>query len=336
MKKNKETKKVLITGASGFIGSFLVDEALKRNYEVYAGVRKLSRRKYLLDPAIQFFEMDFSQKKILRKQLESGPRFDYIIHAAGVVKSCNKTDFMTINYHYTKYFIEILKETDKIPDKFIFISSLAVFGPGNENTLQPIKTTDTPQPVTMYGRSKQMAEQFILSQTNFPYIILRPTGVYGPREEDYFLTYKLIKKGIETFIGTKEQHLTFLYVADLSKLVFDILKSKITGRTYFVTDLKQYTTQQFNAIIKKTLNKKTIAIVFPKSIINIIAFLNEKLSCLFGKPSTLNSEKYNELICKNWLCESEEIVKDFDFKPEYDLEKGIRKTIAWFKKEKLL
>jgi len=64
--------------------------------------------------------------------------------------------------------------------------------------------------------------------------------------------------------------------------------------------------------------------------------MNEKLSCLFGKPSTLNSDKYNELICKNWLCESEEIVKDFDFKPEFDLENGIHKTIAWFKKEKLL
>ncbi len=329
-------KKVLITGASGFIGSFLVDEALNRNYKVYAGVRKSSCRKYLPDPAIQFFEMDFSQKKILRKQVENAPRFDYIIHAAGVVKTCNKKDFITINYHYTKYFIEVLEETDKIPDKFIFISSLAVFGPGNENTLQPIKPTDTPHPVTMYGKSKQLAEQFILSRANFPYIILRPTGVYGPREKDYYLAYKSIKKGIESYIGTKEQQLTFLYVTDLCKLVFDALKSKITRKAYFVTDLKQYTVQQFNAIIKKTLKRKAVTIVFPKAFVKTIALINMKLSCFFGKPSTLNSDKYKELICKNWLCASEEIVKDFDFKPEYDLEKGIHKTIAWFKKEKLL
>ncbi len=237
-------KKVLITGASGFIGSFLVEEALKRNYEVYAGVRKSSSRKYLLNSAIRFFEMDFSQKDILKKEIENAPRFDYIIHAAGVVKSCNKKDFITINYHYTKELIEILKNTDKVPDKFIFISSLAVFGPGNENTLQPIKPTDNPHPVTMYGKSKLLAEQFILSLTSFPYIILRPTGVYGPREKDYFIVYKSFKQGIESYIGRKEQYLTFLYVTDLSKLVFDALKSKIAGKAYFVTDLKQYTAQQ--------------------------------------------------------------------------------------------
>ncbi len=329
-------KKVLITGASGFIGSFLVEEALYRNYEVFAVIRKSSNRKYLSNPAIHILVMDFADKETLKKQFENLPRFDYIIHGAGITKACKKKDFITVNFEHTKEFIDVLRETKKIPDKFVFLSSLAVSGPGNKHTLQPIKTTDTPHPVTMYGRSKKMAEQFILSQPNFPYIILRLTGVYGPREKDYFLTYKLIKKRIETFMGTKEQHLTFLYVTDLSKLVFNILSSEIRGRTYFVTDLKQYTTQQFNAIIKKTLNKKTIAIVFPKPIIKIIAFLNEKFSCLFGKPSTLNSDKYKELTGNNWLCESEEIVKDFNFKPEYDLEKGINETIAWFKKEKLL
>jgi nucleoside-diphosphate-sugar epimerase len=329
-------KKILITGASGFIGSFLTDEALKRNYEVYAGVRKSSCRDYLTDPAIRFFEMDFSQKENLKKQLETAPRFDYIIHAAGVVKSCNKKDFVNINYQYTKIFIEALRETGKIPEKFIFISSLAIFGPGNETTLQPIKPTDKPHPVTQYGKSKLMAEQFIISLTNFPYIILRPTGVYGPREKDYYLAYKSVKKGIESYIGAKEQHLTFVYVTDLTRLVFDTLTSIIINKAYFVTDLKQYTVQQFNAIIKKTLNKKAVTIVFPKMLVKTVALINEKLSCLFGKPSTLNSDKYNELICKNWLCESDEIVNDFSFQPEYDLEKGLHKTIAWLKKEKLL
>jgi nucleoside-diphosphate-sugar epimerase len=181
-----------------------------------------------------------------------------------------------------------------------------------------------------------MAEQFIISLTNFPYIILRPTGVYGPREKDYYLAYKSVKKGIESYIGAKEQHLTFVYVTDLTRLVFDTLTSIIINKAYFVTDLKQYTVQQFNAIIKKTLNKKAVTIVFPKMLVKTVALINEKLSCLFGKPSTLNSDKYNELICKNWLCESDEIVNDFSFQPEYDLEKGLHKTIAWLKKEKLL
>jgi len=329
-------KKVLITGASGFIGSFLIEEALKRNFEVYAGVRKSSNRKYLSNPDIHFLKIDFSDKELLKSQLQNAPRFDFIIHAAGVIKSCNKNDFLTVNYQYTKNFIETLHEAESIPDKFLFISSLAVFGPGNEKNLQPIKPTDTPHPVTMYGKSKLMAEQFIQSLPDFPYLILRPTGVYGPREKDYYLACKSINQRIESYIGTKEQHLTFLYVTDFAKLVFNALESEIIGKAYFVTDLKQYTAQEFNTIIKKTLNKKAVAIVFPKAFVKPIVLINEKISCLFGKPVTLNSDKYNELICKNWLCESKEIIKDFDFQPEYDLEKGVRKAIEWFKNEKLL
>ncbi|RLD91248.1 MAG: NAD(P)-dependent oxidoreductase [Bacteroidetes bacterium] len=329
-------KKILITGASGFIGSFFVEEALKRNFEVYAGVRKSSSRKYLSNSAIHFLELDFNDKKGLKNILKNSIRFDYVIHAAGVIKTCHKDDFKTINYQYTKNFIEALQETDKVPDKFLFISSLAAFGSGNENTLQPISITDTPHPVTLYGKSKLMAEQYIQSLSDFPYLILRPTGVYGPREKDYYLAYKSIKLHIESYIGTKEQHLTFLYVTDFAKLVFNALESEIIGKAYFVTDLKQYTAQEFNTIIKKTLNKKAIAIVFPKAIVKPIVIINEKISCLFGKPVTLNSDKYNELICKNWLCESAEIIKDFDFQPEYDLKKGVRKAIEWFKNEKLL
>ncbi|MCD6090462.1 MAG: NAD(P)-dependent oxidoreductase [Bacteroidales bacterium] len=329
-------KKVLVTGASGFIGSFLVEEALRQNFEVYAGIRKSSNRKYLSNPAIHFVELNFKDKSALTKMLNNRDRFDYIIHTAGLIKTCHKDDFKTINYQYTKNFIEALQETAKVPDKFLFISSLAAFGPGNEKTMQPIKPTDTPNPVTLYGKSKLMAEQYIQSLPDFPYLIFRPTGVYGPREKDYYLAYKAIKQHIESYIGTKEQHITFLYVTDLTRLVLDALQSDKSQKAYFVTDLKQYTAQQFNNIIKKTMNKKTLVLVFPKFFIKPFVFVSEKLSCWFGKPATLNTDKSNELICKNWLCESDEIVKDFGFQPEYDLERGVQETISWFKKEKLL
>ncbi len=154
--------------------------------------------------------------------------------------------------------------------------------------------------------------------------------------EVYAGVRKSIKQCIESYIGTKEQHLTFLYVIDFARLAFDTLESEITGKAYFVTDLEQYTVQQFNAIIKKTMNTKAVPIVFPKAFVKLFVLINEKLSCLFGKAPTLSEDKYNELICKNWMCESKEIVKDFDFQPEYDLEKGVQQAIEWFKNEKLL
>jgi nucleoside-diphosphate-sugar epimerase len=329
-------KKVLITGASGFIGSFLVEEALKRNYSVYAAIRKTSSTKYLSSKKINIVHFDFSNKNSIKKTLENSGYFHYIIHAAGIIKTCDKHEFEKVNYKFTVNFIEALTETENIPEKFIFVSSLAAYGPGNEKNLKPVEDTGNPHPVTLYGKSKLKAENFIRSLNNFPYIILRPTGVYGPREKDYYLAFKTIKNRLEPYLATKKQHLTFLHVLDFARLSFDALESGIKNKSYFVTDLNYYTAMEFNAIIKKLLNKKTITVVFPKWFVKPFLFLNEKISCLFGKPTTLNSDKYNELIAKNWLCNSNGIVDDFAFSPEFNLENGVKQTIQWFKNRGLL
>jgi len=330
-------KKILITGASGFIGSFLVEEAIKRNYEVYAGVRNTSKLTYLKDSRIRFFKADLADKVAIKSCLAKVGKFDFIIHNAGVTKSCDKNNFNKVNYQYTRNLVEALNETNTIPKKFIQISSLAAFGPGDGKTLKPISLTDTPHPVSYYGKSKLKTEQYIKSLKDFPYLIFRPTGVYGPREKDYYVMYKSINQGLETYINTSKQHISFIYVKDLSRLVIGALDSNITCKSYFVSDLKEYTSYEFNRLIKKILNKKTITLVFPGFLVKLIAFLNEKMSCfLFGKIPTLNTEKYKELSQINWLCDSSDLVKDFGFKPEYDLWKGVREAIEWYKKEGLL
>lgn len=330
-------KKILITGASGFVGGFLVEEALKRQYEVFAGVRSSSNRTHLSDPKITFFESSLSDKERLKESLKKYGKFDFLIHNAGLTKTCQKDGFDKVNFQYTKNLIEALKELDFIPEKFIYISSLAAYGPGDEKTLEPIKDSDTPHPISLYGKSKLKAEQYIKSLIDFPYLIFRPTGVYGPREKDYYLSYKMVKQGLETYIGTSQQHITFIYVKDLSRLILDSLESPISGKSYFVTDLKKYTTKEFNDIVKRILQKKTLSIVFPKSIVKMIAIISEKLSCVFmGKVPTLNTEKFKEISSLNWLCESGDLVKDFDYKAEYDLEKGVQESIDWYKNQGLL
>ncbi len=330
-------KKILITGASGFIGSFLVEVAIKRNYKVYAGVRNTSNLTYLRDSRIQFFKADLADKEAIKSNLTKFSKFDFIIHNAGVTKSCRKSNFNKVNYQYTKNLIEALYETNTIPQKFIQISSLAAYGPGDEKTLVPINITDTPHPISYYGKSKLKTEQYIKSLKGFPYLIFRPTGVYGPREKDYYVMYKSIKQGLETYINTSNQQISFIYIKDLCKLVIGALDSNITGKSYFVSDLNEYTSYEFNWLIKMKLNKKTIALTFPGFLVRILAFINEKISCFFlGRIPTLNTEKFKEISQKNWLCNSSSLIKDFNFKPEYDLSKGLDETIKWYKKENLL
>ena len=99
---------ILITGASGFIGSFIVEEALKRKFGVWAGIRSTSSKRYLKNRKIHFLELDFAHPNELRAQLSGHKgtynKFDYIIHCAGVTKCPDKHSFDYVNYLQTKYF----------------------------------------------------------------------------------------------------------------------------------------------------------------------------------------------------------------------------------------
>ncbi len=331
---------VLITGASGFIGSFLVEEGLKRNFRVYAGIRKSSSREYLQDPAIQFIEFDFSSVEKIMTTLEESKknniRFQYIIHNAGLTKAKRKEDFFRVNFQNTKNFIEALQQTGMVPEKFIYISSLAAYGPGDPVSMQPVMLSHTPKPIELYGKSKLEAEKFITSLTEFPWIIMRPTGVYGPREKDYYIFFKTMNSGVETYIGSKKQVLTFIYVKDLVRVIFDASSSAIIRKSYFVSDGKEYDTQTFAEITKRILRKKTLRITVPSGIVKQIAFGLEKLYSIWGSIPTLNTDKFNVLSSVNWRCETEPLQRDFNFLAEYDLEKGVKETIDWYKKEKWL
>ena len=326
---------VLITGASGFIGSFLVEEGLKSDYTVYASVRKTSSIEYLKDPRINLLEIDFSSVESIKKTLESCKskdlRFQYIIHNAGITKAARKEDYFRVNFINTQNFIQAMIQTDMIPEKFIYMSSLAAFGPGEPETLNPVKLSDTPHPIELYGKSKLESENYIQSLTTFPWVIFRPTGVYGPREKDYYVFFKTMNRGLETYIGNKKQILTFIYVKDLVRLIFDSLKFSIVRKAYFVSDGKEYDTETFARITKKVLNKKTIRIRVPSRIVKQVASGLEKFYGIWGAVPTLNKDKYNVLSSTNWRCETEPLQDDFGFIAEYDLERGIKETIDWYK-----
>lgn len=334
-------KKIIITGASGFIGSFLVEKALELGFQTWAGVRKNSSHEYLQNSKILFLELNFSNKDQLTQQLldfrEEFGIPDYVIHNAGVTKCIDPNDFYKINYQYTVNFIEALKESGCTPEKFILMSSLSAFGMGDEINYTPIKLSDIPNPNTVYGLSKLKAEQYLKDSQNFPYIILRPTGVYGPREKDYYLMLKTVKSGLDVGAGFKPQHLTFIYVKDLVDVAFLAIKSQLKNKAYFVADGDVYTDKEYTALVKKVLNKKNVlSIKIPLSILKLVSIVSEGISKLTKKPSTLNRDKYKIMKQRNWVCDIEPLKKDLDFSPQYNLEKGLTESVSWYKKNNWL
>ena len=330
--------KILITGASGFIGSFIVEEALKRGFETWAAVRKSSSREYLQDERIHFIELNLSSKVQLVEQLR-GHDFDYVVHAAGVTKCLNKQDFHRINTEGTTHLVKAILKVGMPLKRFIFISSLSIFGAIKEQQpYEDIRESDTPQPNTEYGRSKLAAEQYLETlRTRLPYIILRPTGVYGPREKDYFIMAKSIQQHSDFAVGYKRQDITFVYVKDVVQAVFLALEKGEDGRKYFLSDGQVYQSSTFSDLIHEELGRPWwIRITAPVWVLRIITFIGEYVGRMTGKVTALNNDKYNILKQRNWRCDIQPAIDELGYQPQYQLEQGVKETIRWYKENNWL
>ncbi len=327
MKKN-----ILITGASGFIGSFLVKESINRNYQTFAGVRNESIRKYLTDPAIHFLELNFTDDHLLDAALtkfaDQYGKLDYIIHTAGLTKSLHNEEFDKVNFENTKRFIHSLQRMEMVPDKFVFISSLASYGPADNE--QPIHSSKTPSPLTAYGKSKLKAEQYLYTVENFPFLIINPTAVYGPRDKDFFFLLKSISNHLELYIGNDQQQLSFVHVSDLVDAIFIAMESDAHTQNLLVSDLNVYSSKQVNQLIKQHLNKRTISLIVPPSIAEVVAAVSENIGKLRGKVPILNRERLKEFKAKNWSVDCSEMAA-LGYQPQFDLDKGLKNAITWYK-----
>lgn len=329
--------KILITGASGFIGGFLVEEALRRGYEVWAGVRLTSNLSRLKDPRIHFIDLAYRQPEKLTAQCKefaaTEDPWDYVIHNAGLTKTTDKQQFFRVNAENTRNLIEALAATGCHPKKFLLMSSLSSYGQGDEKTFRPIRSDDPQQPNTVYGQSKLEAENHLRRQTSFPYVILNPTGVYGPGEKDYFMEIQSIQSGFDFAVGTIPQQLTFIYVKDLAKIAFLALENKqAVNRQYLVSDGDVHTDEEYARMIQSILQKKKVLHArIPLGLVYVACHCSEWIGRCLKKSMTLNTDKYKILKQRNWICDTTPLQKELGFLPAYPLQKGLEESIRWYK-----
>lgn len=328
-------ERVLITGASGFVGYHLVEAALQAGLEVYAAVRPSSQVAHLQAFDIRYTSLDFSNTAALKQELEE-KQYHYIVHAAGITRAKHAREYTSVNAGYSQN-LGIAAAEAMIPlKKFVFLSSLAALGPIAYAEDAPIDEQRTAKPITEYGRSKLLAEKYLSEIENLPLVVLRPTAVYGPREKDIFIILKTLNLGLEPYISNKKQWLSFVYVKDLARAVMQALEVGMSHTSYNVSDGNSYDRYALATITKRILGKKSIRFHVPMAMMNVVAQLLEAAYVASSKMPVLNKEKLNELTAENWNCSIDRIREDLGFVPEYDLEKGLAQTLQWYKENKWL
>lgn len=335
--------KLLITGASGFIGSHIAEEALRQGHEVWCAIRKTTSRKYLQDSRLNFIELNLSSTEQLKDAL-APHAFDVVIHAAGATKCLTKQDFYRTNTYGTKNLIEAIQSGNsdenskgKAP-RFVFVSSLSVV-----NSIPEEKLGEP----TAYGESKLKAEEEV-RKCSLPWVILRPTGVYGPRERDYFVMVKSIKQHSDFAVAGMEQILTFVYVDDVVQAVMKAAtepEEQVCGGTYALSDGREYSSVTFSDLIIENITELegkrpwVLRIKAPLWLMRIVCWGGELYNHIFARknPSrliTLNNDKYNILTQRDWRCDITPARTRLGYEPKVQLEEGVRRTVRWYKENK--
>lgn len=326
-------KRLLVVGAGGFIGGFICKEGLSRGMKVTAAVRESTSRRYLDDPRLQFLVLDYDDPGQMTDAVASAGPWDYIIYNLGATKAATFPEFNLVNYEYLRRFVEALKATDRVPQRLLFMSSLSALGPGDEKNYTPLDSSTIPAPNTRYGLSKVKAEQYLEYQSGIPYIIFRPTGVYGPHEKDYLMMVKSIDSHFDFGVGFKPQMLTFIYVDDLVTAMFDALASGVAGKKYIISEERSYTQGEFRRIVAEELGKKwVIPVRLPLWTAWVASFVAEKIGHFRAKPSTLNRDKFKIMKQRNWNADVSDAQRDFGFKTRFSLRDGIRETVREYRR----
>lgn len=331
---------ILIVGAGGFIGGFIAAEALRRGFDTYVGVRESTSRRWLTDPRLHFVVLNYDEPEVMMNTLrQAAPEpggWRYIIWNLGATKCANFQDFNLINFVYPRDFVDILIQEKMVPDKFLYMSSLSAVGPADEKSYAPITSRTVPDPNTRYGLSKIKTETFLETLPDFPWVIFRPTGVYGPHEKDYLMMVKSIDSGWDFSVGFRRQMLTFIYVDDLVTAMFQALASDKTVRhKYIISEDRAYTQKEFRRLTARLLGRKyVIPVRLPLWAVYLASCVAEDTARLRLKASTLNRDKFKIMKQRNWTCDISDARRDFGFDPQFSLERGMAETVRAYLEDK--
>jgi len=329
--------KILVTGATGFIGQHLVSHLSKKSHQIWCLVRKTSNKKTVQKLQNQGAKLVFADLKHIKKA-KLPATFDWIFHLAALVDTTDKYPASTLLRENTKTTSDLAQIYLGKVKKFIFLSSMSAVGIANKNKLITEKTLC--QPHTNYGRSKLQAETLLLHlfhQHQFPIVILRPPTVYGPGEHYNFLKLaQAIYRHRFWLIGKGKNQLSLCYVDNLIQAMLLAARgSRGVGEVFLVDDGHPYTLKQLAHAIAQAENREIPPYSLPYSLAYLAGFVFELAAKIIPLAPPLTRKRVITLT-SNFAFDISKAKRVLKYHPEITLTKAVNLTISSFQKSNLL
>jgi dihydroflavonol-4-reductase len=320
--------RALVTGATGFIGSHLVEELLRRGFVVRCLVRKVSDTSFLERLGVELVRGDYQDVGSLEAAVAD---VDYLFHLAAVLSALNREAYLLANFEATKNLLAACLARNPGLGRFVFVSSISAAGPSEKGRA---KTEDDPcTPISDYGRSKLLAEQAVESYAHrFPVVIIRPPNVIGPRQRELLEAIRLVRKRIMPVIGTGEPQTSLCYVGDVVEgLILAAEHPGAAGRTYFLADPRPYAWKEINLAICRALGIRGPVLKVHYPVQFLIAALSEAAAKIGKTRPRLTRVNVRSARFRDWIYDASRIRRELGFETRTGLEEAVEKTVAAFR-----
>ena len=315
---------VAVTGASGFVGGHLVDALRARGDTVTCLVRSPAAAAALQQNGIRAVAGHLGDPAALAALLEGA---ELVYHVAGAVAARTEGEFYRVNVEGTTRMAWAARKAGV--RRFLHVSSLSVTGPALPG--RPPDESGPPRPVTLYGRSKHAAED-VVRASGLAFTIVRPPGVYGPRDRQFLRLFRIVRRGWAPLLSGGVQELSLVHAADLAEaLIAAALSPRTVGGTYHAASAEVVSQAALYQGVARALGRRVRLIALPPLAVRAVLHARHAWARLRGRSTLLSPGSAVELMAAAWTCSSEALARDAGWRARITLQDGLEETAGWYK-----
>jgi nucleoside-diphosphate-sugar epimerase len=324
--------KLLVTGATGFLGSHVAELLLAEGHRVRVLLRHRSNREFLQGLACEEAIGDISDPPSLTDAVSG---VDAVIHTAGLVKARTDAEFLAVNAAGTANLLTAIEQGAPGLRRFVHVSTLAAHGPSEDGSPRPLDAP--PRPITAYGRSKLAGEDFTrASAVADRAVIFRPPAIYGPRDPALVPFFRLARWRLAPLLMGGHNRVSLVYVEDAARAIVTAATAEadVAGKTYTLDDGGVYSWRDLMSAVEAATGHRTLRLNCPRWTFTAAALASEAFGLLSGRAVSLTRDKVSELAQPHWVCSHQALNQDTGWTPAVDIQEGARRTADWYRRHR--
>jgi nucleoside-diphosphate-sugar epimerase len=307
---------VLLTGATGFVGSHVARVLVEAGYEVRCGVRASSSMRWISDLDVERVTLDLGGHP---GDLSGAVKnVDLIVHAAGITRARRAEEYNSVNAGITRMLAAAALEAGV--RRFVLISSLAARGPDGSG-----------RPESAYGRSKLEAETHLRSLGGqMEAVALRPAAVYGPRDTDLLPLFRMARLGwlpIPSGAGSLQP----VYAEDVARAVLAAAREPASFGPFPVAETALYTWEDAVAGLEGVFGRTVRAVRLPAAAFILAGRAAELAARHFSAVPVFDERRMRDLAIHTWTCDTSITERALGWRAEVPLFEGLERTARWYR-----